>query len=106
MTPNTRCCIDRESFRCTGDALIRPITLTNVPAEVAAKIRRPAKQRGLSLNGAVISVLAEALDARGSAGGPPYHDLDDLAGSWSAEEAAGFDRALAALRGIDAELGK
>ena len=75
-----------------------------MPAEVAAKIRRRAKQRGLSLNGAVIS--AEALDARGSAGGPPYHDLDDLAGSWSAEEAAGFDRALAALRGIDAELGK
>src|SRR5207247_9357048 len=72
----------------------------------SAKIRRRAKQRGLSLNGAVISVLAEALDARGSAGGPPYHDLDDLAGSWSAEEAAGFDRALAALRGIDAELWK
>ena len=85
---------------------MKPITLRNVPAEVAAKIRRRAKQRGLSLNGAVISVLAEALDARGSAGGPPYHDLDDLAGSWSAEEAAGFDRALAALRGIDAELGK
>jgi len=85
---------------------MKPITLRNLPAGVAAKVRRRAEQQGLSLNRAVISVLAEALDAHGPAGGPPYHDLDDLAGSWSAEEAAGFDRALTALRGIDAELWK
>ena len=85
---------------------MKPITLRNLPADVAAKVRRRAKERGLSLNRAVISVLAEALDADGPAGGPPYNDLDDLAGSWSADEAAAFDRALTALRGIDAELWK
>ena len=30
-----------------------------------------------------------------------HHDLDELAGTWSAEEAAEFDEALAAQRRID-----
>ena len=33
-----------------------------------------------------------------------HHDLDHLAGSWSADEAAEFDKDLAAQRKIDQEL--
>lgn len=32
--------------------------------------------------------------------GPVYHDLDDLAGSWSREEAAAFDEVLQEQRTI------
>jgi hypothetical protein len=35
-----------------------------------------------------------------------HTDLDDLAGSWSRDEADAFDRALAEQRAIDPELWK
>jgi hypothetical protein len=35
---------------------------------------------------------------------PPYHDLDSMAGTWSEEETAEFDRATASFRQIDEEL--
>jgi hypothetical protein len=37
---------------------------------------------------------------------PVYRDLDVLAGTWSAAEAAAFDKALAEQRSIDPELWK
>ena len=41
---------------------------------------------------------------RGKDEATTYHDLDHLAGSWSEQEAAEFDRALAEQRRIDPEL--
>jgi len=32
---------------------------------------------------------------------PPYHDLDSLAGTWTADEADEFDRRLAEQRQVD-----
>jgi hypothetical protein len=57
---------------------------------------------GLSLNRTVIRILEEALGQRREL----HHDLDHLAGTWSAEEAAAFDAALTEQRRIDPELWK
>jgi hypothetical protein len=50
---------------------------------------------------AVIRLLEERLGLSRTAPEPQPHDLDDLAGSWSAHEARVFDRSLAAQRVID-----
>lgn len=74
------------------------ITLRNIPGELRDAIERRAKQVGLSLNKTVLRMLDELL---GPARSQPvrYHDLDHLAGTWSAEDGQDFDQALAELRG-------
>ncbi|HXU47056.1 MAG TPA: hypothetical protein VN783_16120 [Thermoanaerobaculia bacterium] len=61
------------------------ITLINVPKKVPEAAMRRAEAKLLT--------------------GPELHlDVDHLAGTWSAEEANAFDRALAEQREIDAEI--
>lgn len=83
---------------------MKPITLRNVPEALARLIRHRAARGGISLNRAVIAVLTERLGSGGGLDEPRHHDLDDLAGSWSPEEARAFDQALAAQRTVDPEL--
>ena len=85
---------------------MKPITLRNVPPEVARKIRQTAQEQNLSANKAVIRLLEENTGAGRPKIGNVYHDLDALAGSWSAREAKAFDRALASQRVIDEKLWK
>jgi hypothetical protein len=89
----------------TEDAM-KAITLRNLPDAVAHLIRHRAASEGISLNRAVIEVLEEQLGLGRKPFEPRHHDLDDLAGSWSEEEARAFDDALVAQRAIDPQLWK
>jgi plasmid stability protein len=81
------------------------VTLRNVPPAVARALRHRARERGVSVNKAVIGLLEERL---GTVEGPDlphvYDDLDALVGRWSKREAAAFERALESQRGIDPDL--
>jgi len=57
---------------------------------------------GLSLNRTVIRMLEEAAGQRREL----HHDLDALAGTWSDDEGAAFEAALAEQRRVDPELWK
>lgn len=84
---------------------MRAITLRNLPPELARMIEQRSVTTGTSLNRTVIDLLEEALGLKGKRLPKVVHrDLDDLAGSWSEEEAAEFDRVLAEQRQIDPEL--
>ena len=78
------------------------LTIRNLPDSVAAAIRARAQRDRSSLNKAVVALLEEAV-ARSpeSLPGPPYHDLDDFFGRWTAEQADEFDAALSEERQID-----
>lgn len=84
---------------------MKAITLRNLPAPLARHLEEEAAASGASLNKTVIRLL---LRVTGLAEPAPaevrHHDLDHLAGAWSTEEAAAFDRALAEQRRIDPEL--
>ena len=56
------------------------------------------------MNKVVIGLLQDHLGESGRKTVRQYHDLDELAGSWSREEAEAFERALAKQRGIDLEM--
>jgi len=86
---------------------MKPITLRNLPPELARRIRLKATTERTSLNQTVRHLLEESVP------GPEktrkrelQHDLDRLAGCWSEEEAAAFDAALSSQRQIDPELWK
>jgi hypothetical protein len=80
------------------------ITLRNIPQTLQEVIRKRAGKYGLSLNKTVICMLEEAAGQRTATGRELHHDLDHLAGTWSDEEAAAFDAALAEQRRVDPEL--
>lgn len=81
------------------------ITLRNLPPELVRVIQRRARQKGLSLNKAVINLLEESVGTRKrTKGESAYHDLDDLAGRWTRAEAAAFETTLSKQRRIDEAL--
>ena len=87
---------------------MKAITLRNLPPEVAKAVRKEADQQRTSINKAVINLLERKAEGRKKRRREiaSYDDLDALAGSWTAQEAAEFDKALAAQRTIDLELWK
>ncbi len=83
---------------------MKAITVRNIPPELAAILEKEAQSSDTSLNKTVIRLLEKATGLLRRPGRRRYHDLDDLAGSWSPEEAAEFERALGDQRQIDPEL--
>ena len=79
------------------------ITLRKLPPELQRRIRRRAKERGISLNRAVIELLEANTGRRPE---PVHEDLDFLVGAWSEEEADVFEQELSRQRETDPELWK
>jgi hypothetical protein len=79
-----------------------------MPADLEKRIEAMAREENASLAQTVIRLLLRATGLRDSPGSgdvPRRHnDLDALAGSWSAEEAEEFERALAEQRRIDPDI--
>ena len=76
----------------------KTMTIRNVPDEVGRRLDRLGRDRGKSLNAVVVDILTDAVgvDARRAR-------LERYA-TWTAEDAAAFDDALAGQRVIDAGL--
>ena len=82
------------------------VTLRNLPPELVRVIKRKAEEGKTSVNKTVISLLEEGVGTRIMKRKVIYHDLDSLAGSWTAKEAEAFDKALTRQRAIDPDLWK
>ncbi len=86
---------------------MKALTLRNLPPDLVRFISRKAKAERTSLNRTVIGLLEDCVAGPKSAGIKSLnHDLDHLAGKWTAEEASAFDAALASQRQVDPELWK
>ena len=83
---------------------MKAVTLRNLPPKLDRTIRERAKKKGVSVNKVVIGLLQDYLGESEQKTVCRYHDLDELAGSWSEEEAEAFERALAKQRGVDLEM--
>jgi hypothetical protein len=85
---------------------MKTITLRKLPPDLEERVEAKARELGLSLNKTVIRLLEEQLTPSSPRplGSRRHRDLDHLAGSWTAEEAAEFDRSLEEQRRIDPEL--
>lgn len=78
--------------------MVKQMTIRGVPEEVAGKLRRLSRERGRSVNTTVLEILSQALgmDAR----------RERLAryATWTSEDLAQVEDAVAAQRVIDASL--
>jgi hypothetical protein len=81
------------------------ITIHHLDDATADWIEDQAAQRGVDKETILLELIRRGLDLEQEKSElPRYHDLDSLAGTWSEEEAAAFDRATASLRQVDEEL--
>jgi hypothetical protein len=88
-----------------GLAMNEPITINHLDDAAAEWIEEQAAQRGLDKEAIILQLIHRGIDReQKKAELPRYHDLDALAGTWSEEEAAEFERATASLRQVDEEL--
>lgn len=85
---------------------MKTVTLRNIPVALNRMISARGRAKKMSLNKAVLDLLEEHLGDSIPSKTPEHHDLDDLAGVWSEQEADDFDRALAKQRSIDRDLWK
>lgn len=85
---------------------MKAITLRGLPPELGKLIVKRAAESGQSLNRVVIDLLEQGSGLRRKPRPVLHHDLDRLAGSWSAEEADAFEQDLTRQRRVDAELWK
>ena len=84
---------------------MKAITLRQIPTELAHIIEREAAATGTSLNKTVLRLLEKATGISGNSGRPQrFHDLDDLAGSWTRKQAREFDGYLQEHRPIDEDV--
>jgi hypothetical protein len=87
---------------------MKQITLRSIPDAVKKTVQKEAARKGVSLNKAIISLLERTVGTKAQEKKKRvlYDDLDHLAGLWSREEAAEFDKNLKAQRKVDPELWK
>ena len=81
----------------------RPLTLRNLPADVARAVNLRAERDGISLNKAVIRLLEEALGLQRLKPDRLHHDLDAFIGVLSKEEARILEEAVGEERKIEPE---
>jgi hypothetical protein len=85
---------------------MKTVTLRNIPPALDRMINARRNAKGMSLNKVVLNLLEEHLGSSGTPKSSEHQDLDDLAGSWSKQEADAFDKTLARQRSIDKDLWK
>ena len=83
---------------------IEQLTIRSIGASLRAALEREAERRGQSLNKTVLALLSERLGIADETAPVRYHDLDELAGTWTKAEASRFEEALEAQRQVDPKL--
>lgn len=87
---------------------MRQITLRGIPEEITSIVKEEAKNKGVSLNKAFISLLRKGVERQrrrarpGKSGGKS--EFSQFLGLWKEEDAEAFDRSLREQRTVDAEI--
>lgn len=81
------------------------ISLRGLDDETAGRLKEEAKRRRISVNALILDLIKHGVEA-GSRGRRRrvYRDLDALAGTWTAREAAQFLQAVSDFEQVDQEL--
>jgi plasmid stability protein len=82
------------------------MTLRGIDEKTAEALKERAKSEGTSVNAVTLRLLRESLGIDKKRRTVTYSDLDHLAGTWSREEAAEFERNTAVFEKIDKEIWK
>ena len=81
------------------------ISLRGIDDQTASRLKEEAKRRRGSVNALILNLIKHGVEADSRMRRRRvYHDLDALAGTWTAKEASEFLKALADFEQVDPEL--
>lgn len=81
------------------------INLQDIDESLAEQLQEEAKRHNMSLDAFILHLLYYGLAAwRRKDQLKTYHDLDDLAGTWTTEDAASFEAVMADFETVDESL--
>ena len=83
------------------------LTIDNLNPEILSRLNGEAHRRGIDVTVLIKEMIQDRVGLMTeSSATEQHHDLDALAGTWSAEEAAGFLATVADMRQCDEDLWK
>jgi hypothetical protein len=83
---------------------MKGITIRGIDEEIEKALRKEAEESGDSINTTILKLLRKALRLDKRKVYPEHHDLDNLAGTWSAEDLREFNQSQEGFRRIDKDL--
>jgi hypothetical protein len=83
---------------------VASLNIRGLDEETAARLKEAARARGVSVNRHALELLRRGLGLVPRRRTERHHDLDHLAGTWTAEEGEAFARALAPFEQVDEDL--
>jgi hypothetical protein len=82
------------------------MTLRGIDDAISGALKEKARQEDTSVNAVMLKILRESLGIDKKKRGVVYHDLDHLAGTWNAKDAAEFESATAVFEKVDEDMWK
>ncbi len=82
------------------------MTLRGIDETMAQALKEMARNQGISLNALALRLIREAAGIDKKKRTLLHHDLDKLAGTWSAEDEITFQTATRSLEAVDEEMWK
>jgi len=82
------------------------MTLRGIDDRIAGALKDRARKENASVNTVMLRILKESLGLEKKKRSALYDDLDHLAGTWSEQDAAEFERATAVFETVDADMWK
>lgn len=82
------------------------VTLRGIDERMSDALKARARKSGTSVNAILLKLVQESLGLEKKPRSTVHDDLDALAGTWSAKDAAAFGRATASFEKVDADLWK
>ena len=85
---------------------MKTLTIRGIDTEMDHKIKEISKESGDSINKIVLKLLTSSLGLGKNKSFKTYHDLDDLAGTWTQDDENDFNANILELNEIDKDLWK
>jgi len=85
---------------------MKAMTLRGIDDPLDRALREHAESSSSSMNATILAILRESTGLARPSRRRAYHDLDHLAGTWSADDVREFGAAISPLAQIEEELWK
>ena len=82
------------------------MTLRGIDDAISGALKEKARREDTSVNALMLRILKESLGIEKKKRTAVYDDLDHLAGTWSAQDAAVFESATAVFGKVDEDMWK
>lgn len=85
---------------------MKTLTIRGMDDELIKTIKETSKNQNESMNQTILKLIKKGAGIAEKSIFPTYNDLDDLAGTWSAEDEEIFNKSIQGFEEVDEEMWK